>query len=177
MHEPNLRLLAHDDEFDDLLGDLALHRLDIVIADRPAPSNRNIKLYSHALVQSPVAWYAAAPLMAQARKGFPQSLATVPVLMPTGHTAVRDRLDHWFHQQGIRPNVVGEFEDSALLTTFGGSGVGVFPAAELIADDLMARDRVKPVGPCSGVEEHFYAITSEKKVEHPLLRRLTQSRA
>lgn len=176
MHEPNLRLLAHDDEFDDLLGDLALHRLDIVIADRPAPTNRNIKLYSHALAQSPVSWYAAPQLVAPAKKGFPQSLSTVPVLIPSGHSALRDRLDHWFQQHGIRPNVVGEFEDSALLTTFGGSGVGVFPAAELVSDDMTVRYRVKPVGHCAGVEEHFYAITSEKKVEHPLLRRLTQPR-
>ena len=176
MHEPHLRLLAHDDEFEDLLGDLALHRLDIVIADRPAPTNRNIKLYSHPLAQSPVHWWAAAPLMAQAKKGFPHSLATVPVLLPTGHTAVRDRLDHWFDQHGVRPNVVGEFEDSALLTTFGASGVGVFPAADLVSEEMTSAYRVKPVGACTGVEEHFYAITSEKKVEHPLLRKLTQAR-
>jgi len=176
MHEPHLRLLAHDDEFEDLLGDLALHRLDLVIADRPAPTNRNIKLYSHALTHSPVSWYAAPSLAAQAKKGFPYSLETVPVLLPTGHTAVRDRLDHWFELQGIRPNVVGEFEDSALLKTFGASGVGVFPAAELVSDEMTARYRVKPVGACSGVEEHFYAITSDKKVEHPLVRRLTRPR-
>jgi LysR family transcriptional activator of nhaA len=176
MHEPHLRLLAHDDEFEDLLGDLALHRLDLVIADRPAPTNRNIKLYSHALTHSPVSWYAAPSLAPQAKKGFPYSLETVPVLLPTGHTAVRDRLDHWFDQQGIRPNVVGEFEDSALLKTFGASGVGVFPAAELVSDEMTARYRVKPVGACTGVEEHFYAITSDKKIEHPLVRRLTRAR-
>ncbi|WP_041674905.1 LysR family transcriptional regulator [Ramlibacter tataouinensis] len=176
IHAPHLRLLCHDGEFDDLLGELALHRLDMVIADRPAPANPSIKLYSHALGASPIAWYAEASLHAKAKKGFPQSLAEVPVLLPTVHTAVRDRLDHWFDRQGIRPRVVGEFEDSALLKTFGASGMGVFPAAALVDDELRQRWRVRHVGDCAGVEEHFIAITSEKKVQHPLLRQLTQPR-
>lgn len=173
MQEPNLRLLCHDGEFDDLLGELALHRLDLVISDRPAPANPSMKLYSHAVGTSPMAWYAAPGLQASALDGFPHSLAEVPVLLPTGHTAVRDRLDHWFDKLGILPRVVGEFEDSALLKTFGASGMGVFPAATLIDDEMAARYGVQQVGLCSGVEEHFFAITSEKRVQHRLLKRLT----
>lgn len=172
LHEPNLRLLCHDGEFDDLLGDLALHRLDIVIADCPAPPNPNIKLYTHAMGSSPIAWYAAPALQAQAASGFPQSLANAPVLLPTGHTAVRALLDQWFNQHGIRPRIVGEFEDSALLKTFGTSGMGVFPAATLVHDELTGKDQMLRLGDCDGVHEHFYAITSEKKVQHRLLGRL-----
>ena len=176
MQEPNLRLLCHEDEFEDLLGDLALHRLDVVLADRAAPSNPNLKVYSHALGSSALAWYAPASLYAAARRGFPQSLAKVPVLLPTTHAAVRVRLDQWFELMSIKPRVVGEFEDSALLKTFGASGLGVFPAAEVIHDELTARYDVKRVGPCEGVEEHFFAIGTEKKVSHPLVQRLLPSR-
>ncbi|MDO9280071.1 MAG: LysR family transcriptional regulator [Polaromonas sp.] len=171
---PNLRLLCHEGELDDLLGDLALHRLDVVLSDRPAPPNPNIKLYSHAMGSTAVAWYGTAALVNTAMKGFPKSLADVPLLLPTAHTAVRTRLDHWFEQRGIRPRIVGEFEDSALLKTFGASGMGIFPGADWVHDDLLAHYAVERLGPCDGVTEHFFAIGTEKKVQHPLVQSLLQ---
>ncbi len=172
--EPNLRLLCHEGEFDDLLGDLALHRLDVVFSDRPAPANPNIKLYSHAMGSSAIGWYGTADIVKAAGRSFPECLGDVPLLLPTAHTAVRDRLDHWFEQRAIRPRVVGEFEDSALLKTFGASGMGVFPAAEWVHEDLLAHYAVQRVGHCDGVNEHFFAIGTEKKVNHPLVQRLLQ---
>jgi LysR family transcriptional regulator, transcriptional activator of nhaA len=100
----------------------------------------------------------------------------VPVLLPTPHAAVRARLDQWFEREGIQPMCVGEFEDSALLKTFGAEGMGVFPAADLIHEDLLRRYGVKRVGPCEGVEEHYHAIGTEKKVAHPLVQRLLAGR-
>lgn len=170
--EPQLRLLCHEDRFESLLGDLALHRLDVVLADRPAPINRNLKVYSHAMGHSAVGWYAPQELAALAGLDFPASLARVPVLLPTQHAALRGRLDAWFERQGIKPHVAGEFEDSALLATFGAGGMGVFPAAELVHDKLTARYALQRVGTCDGVEEQFFAIATEKKVAHPLVKRL-----
>jgi len=175
MHEPNLRLLCHESQFDGLLGDLALHRLDVVLADRPAPPNANLKLYSNSLGTSPVAWYAAANHYAAARRGFPRSLERVPVLLPTSHATVRAALDQWFERNAIRPRIVGEFEDSALLKTFGAGGMGVFPIAEMVGSMVRAAYDVKRVGHCEGVEEHFFAIGTEKKVLHPLVRRLLEA--
>ncbi len=172
--EPNLRLVCHEGGIDDLLGDLALHRLDVVLSDRTAPTNPNIKLYSHAMGSSTIAWYGTAALVAAASENFPQSLGDVPLLLPTAHTAMRDRLDLWFEQRAMRPRVVGEFADSALLKTFGASGMGVFPAAEWAHDDLLAHYAVQRLGPCEGVTEHFFAIGTEKKVNHPLVQRLLQ---
>lgn len=172
--EPNLRLLCHEGNLDDLLGDLALHRLDVVLSDRPAPINPNIKLYSHALGSSGIAWYGTADMAELASKDFPHCLATMPVLLPTAHTAVRARLDLWFEHRALRPRVVGEFADSALLKTFGASGMGVFPAAEWAHDDLLAHYAVQRIGGCDGVTEHFFAIGTEKKVQHPLVQRLLQ---
>ena len=172
MQEPKLKLICHEGEFEDLLGDLAMHRLDVVLADQTAPPNPNLKVYSHPLASSTLAWYAPAALLAAARKGFPQSLSQVPVLLPTPHAAVRPRLDQWFERLAIRPNVVGEFEDSALLKTFGAAGMGVFPVAELVEAELMTRYGVKRVGACEGVAEHFFAIAAQKKVLHPLVQKL-----
>lgn len=171
---PPFRLLCHVDEVNDLLGDLALHRLDVVLADRPAPANPNLRLYSHAVGSSDVAWYGPPALVAQAKRGFPDSMAEVPVLLPTAHAALRLSLDQWFERQGIRPQVVGEFEDSALLKTFGSHGLGLFPAATWVHDELLQHYRVKQLGLCEGVQEHFYAIGAEKKLLHPLVRRLAK---
>jgi LysR family transcriptional activator of nhaA len=170
--EPRLHLVCHDGEFDDLLGDLALHRLDVVLSDRPAPANPALKLYSHALGSSELAWYAPTALAAAAMSGFPQSLAEVPVLLPTTHSASRLLLDQWFEGLGIRPNTVGEFEDSALLKTFGAGGMGVFPAVALVTGDLLAGYGVTEIGRCDGVVERFHAIATRRKLQHPLLQRV-----
>ncbi|MBL8388309.1 MAG: LysR family transcriptional regulator [Hydrogenophaga sp.] len=172
LEEPRLRLVCHEDEFDDLLADLALHRLDVVLSDRPAPANPNLKLYSHPMGSSPLGWYAPKEWLTQARRDFPHSLAEVPVLLPSAHASVRMRLDQWFEQQGVLPQVVGEFEDSALLATFGSSGMGVFPASERMRDKLSQGYGLKWFAPCEGVQEHFYAIGTARKVQHPLVQKL-----
>lgn len=173
---PQLRLLCHEDEFDDLLGDLALHRLDVVLADRPAPANPNLRVYSHSLGSSPIAWYAHPRWAEAAARDFPKSLADVPLLLPTSHAALRPRLDHWFTEQDLRVRVTGEFEDSALLATFGAEGLGVFPAAVAVDDALTTRHGVVRVGLCEDVEEFFYAVGTDKKISHPLVRRLLPQR-
>ena len=173
---PNLKLMCLEGELEDLLGDLALHRLDVVLSDKPAPNNPNIKLYSHGLGETTMAWFGSAKMVKKAQKNFPECLATVPVLLPTRHTAVRDRIDQWFDQRAIKPNIVGEFEDSALLKTFGANGMGIFPAAECVQEDLTHQYAVQRLGACEGVTEHFYAIGTERKVHHPLVQQLLKQK-
>jgi LysR family transcriptional activator of nhaA len=173
--EPGLRLLCHEDEFDRLLGDLALHRLDLVLSDRPAPSNPNLRLYSHALGEAPLAWFAPAALAADCQQAYPACLSELPLLLPTGHAAVRTRLDNWFEQQGIRPRVAGEFEDSALLAAFGRAGMGAFPASRWSREELLNDKRVRLLGDCPELVEHFYLISAERRIQHPLVQRLLQA--
>lgn len=169
---PELRLVCHEGEMADLLAELAVHQLDVVLSDHPAPFNPHLKVHSHPLGSSGMGWYAAPRWWEQAQAGFPASLQDVPVLLPTTHSIVRAHLDQWLAQLGLRPRVVGEFEDSALLETFGGAGLGVFPAALALEDALLQRHQARLLGACAGVEEHYYAISTERKVQHPLLRQL-----
>jgi LysR family transcriptional regulator, transcriptional activator of nhaA len=170
--EPHLRLACHEGRLDRLVGELALNRLDVVLSDHVAPPNPVLKLSTHELGASAFAWYAPPAWWAAAKKGFPNSLSEVPVLLPTAHAAVRPQLDHWFERHGIAPRVAGEFDDSALLKTFGGGGLGVFAAAEAVQADLMARYGVKRVGACDGVVETLFAIGKERKLLHPLVAKL-----
>ena len=175
--EPDLRLVCREGSFEELLGALALHRLDIVLADRPPPANPNLRIFGHTLGASRLAWYAPRAAAARLRRGFPGSLARVGILLPTPQAAIRVPLDQWLARHGIVPRVVAEVEDSALLKTLAASGMGAFAAAELAEPKLVAQYGVRRVGPCDGVEERFYAIGTERRVNHPLVRRIMASAA
>ncbi len=163
------QLIAHEGKFEDLLADLALHRLDIILADRPAPNNKNLNVYSEELTRTSMAWYSPKQFLKKARKDFPHCLNELPILLPTPHSTVRLLIDQWFSKHGITPNIVGEFEDSALLKTFAASGLGVFPAGKLIEKDLKETYGMELLGDCDDIYEYFYAIRSEKKIQHPLV--------
>lgn len=167
---PTLRLLCHEGEFEQLLAELAMHHLDLVLAGQPAPPNPNLRLTSELLVESPVEWYGPSALVHKAAvAGFPQSLVRLPVLLPTGHSALRPRLDRWFEAQGLRPHIVGEFEDSALLAVFAARGLGVFPISCFGAADVALMRGLRLLGRCDGVLEEIHAIRSRRGQHHPLV--------
>jgi LysR family transcriptional activator of nhaA len=174
LDEPGLRLQCTEGPHERLLAELAQHRLDLVLADRPPPPNPNLRLYAHALGRSPVAWYAPPERAAAARRRFPHSLADQPVLLPTAQSALRGQLDQWFQRQGLHPEVAGEFDDGALMKAFGASGLGLFPGPVAVEPALQTRYGVQRVGVCEGVEEQFFGIGTERKVQHPLVLRLLQ---
>jgi LysR family transcriptional activator of nhaA len=170
---PQLRLLCHEGEFEQLLAELALHHLDMVLAGQAAPRNPNLRLTSERLVESPVEWYGPAKLVSKTeRDRFPQSLNNLPVLLPTGHSALRSTLNHWFDAQGLRPRLVGEFEDSALLAVFAARGLGVFPVSRLGADDVGLMRGLRLLGRSDDVKEEVHAIRSRRGQHHPLVRQI-----
>jgi len=167
---PSLRLVCHEGEFEQLLAELALHHLDLVLAGQPAPRNPNLRLTSERLVESTVEWYGPAAHVHKADVDqFPQSLNRLPVLLPTGHSALRPTLDRWFETQGLRPHVVGEFEDSALLAVFAARGLGVFPVSRLGASDVGLMRGLRLLGRCDEVKEEIHAIRSRRGQHHPLV--------
>lgn len=167
---PSLRLVCHEGETEELLAELALHKLDVVLAGQAAPHNPNLRLTSERLVESPVDWYGPASMVHKAEiDDFPKSLERLPVLLHTGHSALRPALDRWFDAQGLRPQIVGEFEDSALLSVFAARGMGVFPVSELGAGDIAMTRGLKLLGRSEGVKEEIHAIRSRRGQHHPLV--------
>jgi LysR family transcriptional activator of nhaA len=169
------RLLCHEDEFERLLADLALHRLDAVLSDRAAPANPNLRLYSHKLGEAPLAWFAPAALVPRRGRKFPQVLAELPLLLPTAHAAVRPRIDLWLEREGLRPRIAGEFEDSALLAAFGRSGMGAFPASHWSRDELLSDRGMVLLGETPDLRETFWLISAERRIQHPLVQRLVDA--
>jgi len=173
---PSLRLVCHEGEVHQLLSELAMHHLDLVLTGQPAPNNPNLRLTSDRLVQSPVDWYGPELLVRKSEVAeFPRSLDRLPVLLPTSHSTLRFGLDRWFEAEGLRPRIVGEFEDSALMALFAARGMGVFPVSQLGASDLALMHGLRLLGQADGVSEEIHAIRSRRGQHHPLVAQLLNS--
>jgi LysR family transcriptional activator of nhaA len=164
-----VKLVCYEDRFESLLGALSVHKLDVVLTDRPVPPGTNLKVFSHLLGESELTLFGVPALARKYRTKFPESLRDAPMLLPTRNNAIRGRIDQWFEMLDVRPDVVGEFDDNALLNTFGGNGLGLFPAPSVLADDVRDQFGAEPVGPIAQVREQFYAISNERKIKHPAI--------
>jgi LysR family transcriptional activator of nhaA len=155
-----------EDRPDRLLAELATHRLDLVLTDAPAAPWVRVRAYSHLLGECGVSIFGTARLAMRRRRGFPHSLDGAPFLLPTADSTLRRSLDQWFEAQGVRPEIVGQFEDSALLKVLGQSGVGLFAVPSAIDAEVRGHYSVRLVGRIE-IRERFYAITVERKLKHP----------
>lgn len=168
-----MRLVCYEGKASDLLGRLAAHDLDVVLGDTPVPPHSGVRAYSHRLGESGLSVFGAPGLARRHRPGFPASLDGAPFLLATPNTAVRRTLDHWFEARGLRPSIVGEFEDGALLKCFGQSGAGLFVAPTFIEREIRAQYGTRLVGRLEGAKEQFYAISMERRIQSPAVAVLT----
>lgn len=166
--DDSLRLICREGKLATLLAEMAVHRLDMVIADRPLPTNVNVRAYHHLLGESALSVMGAKTLTAQlGDRTFPQLLDQAPFLLPGEDIAIRPRLMQWFESHHLHPKVVGEFDDSALLKLFGQGGAGFFVAPAAMSDYVCERYGVEEVGRIESVKEQLYAITAERRMTHP----------
>ena len=176
MHLPNpVRLVCYEDQFDALLAELALHKLDVVLTDRAVRSGTTLRVFSHLLFESATIVVGAPALAGIYVAGFPQSLNGAPFLLPTRNNALRGRIDEWFELHNARPDVVGEFEDNALLNTFGRRGAGLFFAPAALASDIEEQFGAVLVGQVPQVREQIFAISNERKIKHPAVEAILSS--
>jgi LysR family transcriptional regulator, transcriptional activator of nhaA len=162
-----VRLICREGRLLSLLGDLAVHRLDMVIADRPMPTNINVRAYNHLLGASDLTVFSSATLAKSLKGTFPALLNSSPFLLPGESAAIRPALEQWFESQQVRPRIVGEFDDGALLKAFGQGGAGLFVAPTAIADYVCSQYSVGRIGRIDSVIEELYAITTERRIRHP----------
>jgi len=162
-----VRIVCRESTYDKLLADLALHALDIVIADAPVPPGSNIRAFHHLLGETSVSFFATRPLVRRYRRGFPRSLDGAPMLLPLESLTLRRSLNQWFERNDIKPRIVAEFEDSALLSVFGGDGLGIFTAPSAVEKEVIAQYGVQLLGRAETVKERFYAISVERRLRNP----------
>ncbi len=170
-----VRLVCRQDRPERLVAQLAVHELDVVLSDAPLAPGSNVRAFNHLLGESAVAMFAPAALARRYRSRFPTSLEGAPLLLPLEHTMLRRSLDEWLSAHQLRPNIVGEFEDSALLKVFASSGIGLFAAPLILADELRAKYDCELIGELSGVQERFYAITVDRRIRNPAVAAICQA--
>lgn len=163
----DVRICCREASADQLLARLAMHELDVVLSDSPVDPTIKIRAYAHLLGECGVL-FAATPRIAKRLKGkFPQCLTGAPILLPTDNTALRRNLNFWFETHDLRPIVVGEFEDYALLRAFGHGGTGIFPVPSVFKQNVQRERSVRIIGSTDEVRSQFYAISAERKLQHP----------
>ena len=176
-HVPTVHVICHEGKLDDLLGQLAAHRLDVLLADGPPPSSTKIKTFNHPLGASGVTFCASPALAGKWSGRFPKNLHDAPLLLPTQNTALRRDLEKWFRSMKIEPSVVGEFEDAALAKIVATEGIGITVVPTIVAAEAIERYGFVSIGKTEECQTQLYLITAERRIEHPVVALLAREAA
>lgn len=171
---PGLVLSCRADKHERLLGELAIHGVDVVLSDAPVDRSVHVRAYNHLLGECGVTMMAS-PRLGLSGADFPRCLDQAPMLMPGEGTALRQSLEEWLEGQGIAPSVVAVVEDPALLKSLGEAGVGIFPTPSVMASETARRYGVAALGSIAAVRERLYAITTERRLRHPGLLAISEA--
>ena len=170
-----VRLICHEGALGDMLAQISVHRLDLVIADEPMGKRLSVKAFNHALGTTAMSFFATKALKRSLRRGFPACLDGTPMLLPSASSAMRRRLDLWLTKHRLRPRVVGEFDDAALMKAFGSEGRGVFMSPAVLEAETCAQYGVQVLGRSLELVEEFYAISVERRITHPCVAAITEA--
>ena len=171
----HMKIVCWEGRLERLLGELALHALDIVLTDTPVPPTVSIEAHAHLLGESGVTLFGPERLAAHYQQRFPRSLDGAPFLLPAPDSMLRRDLDDWFRKHGIEPFIVGEFEDGATMQAFAREGHGLFPGSSVVESEIARQNQVRKVGLITGVRQRFYGITVERRLGHPAVMAISES--
>lgn len=170
-----VRMICSEGTFTELLGLLALRRVDLVIADEPLTRRVSVKAFNHPLGRSAMSFFAAPALRKRLQGAFPRCLDGAPMLIPGAASSIRAPFDAWLTTQRLRPQVVGEFDDLALMATFGREGRGVFLSPAALQAETETQYGVQAIGRSEELVEQLFAISVERRISHPCVVAITSS--
>lgn len=170
-----VRLICSEGKFPDLLAQLALHRLDLVLADERMPPRLSIKAFNHELGSTTMSFFCTPTLRKQLTGNFPHCLNGAPMLIQGVSSSVRKELDSWLTKHQIHPRIIGEFDDGALMKAFGREGRGVFMSASVLEAETLAQYGVEVIGHTEEMKEEFFAVSVERRITHPCVAAITEA--
>ncbi|RBP83182.1 transcriptional activator NhaR [Marinomonas rhizomae] len=173
--EDPIRLVCKENSLEDLLGELALHKLDMIIADGPIPAHLAVRGFNHFLGECGTSFMAAPNLIAEDEIGFPVCLRGAPFLIPSDQSLIQIQLLHWLEKHHLHPRIMGEFDDRALMKTFGQAGAGVFIVPSAIAMEVAKQFQVEIIGSTEEIREQFFAIATEQRLSNPAIVAITDA--
>lgn len=170
-----VRFVCREWRLDRLLTELSIHRLDLVISDKPIPPSISVRAYNHRLLESGLTFLVDKSLVYDALPAFPACLSTLPLLLPGEDSAIRNEMELWMERKHILPNVVGEFDDWALMTTFGEAALGAFPVPSVVENEFTRSGAFQVIGRTTEIRASYYAISVERRLTHPCVVAITES--
>jgi LysR family transcriptional activator of nhaA len=162
-----VRITCREAAMPQLLQWLLAHEVDIVLSDVPSTPATGPRAFNHLVGECGVDLFAAPSLLERHPGPFPAALDGAPFLLPCEGHGLRRSLESWFERHGLRPRIAGDFDDAALLKTFGAEGLGFFAAPSAIADEVTRQHAVLRIGPLEGLRERIYAVSAERRLAHP----------
>jgi LysR family transcriptional regulator, transcriptional activator of nhaA len=162
-----VRVICREGSLEELIAQLAGHKLDVVLADEPSTSALRVKTFNQRVGTSNIVLCAAAPLAKRLVKNFPRSLDGAPAILPVSEMPLRRQLEHWFDSHRISPRIVAEVEDTALLTDLGAQGLGFVPVYSAVLDEIARSSRLQTIGIARGLRMEIFAITAQRRLQHP----------
>lgn len=169
------RIVCTEWRLDSLLSELAIHRLDLVIADSPIPGTVDVRAFNHRLGESAMVLLASRSLARQCRGRFPGCLDGMPLLLPGADSPMRGRILRWLGKHALEPRIVGEFDGSSLMSAFAEGGFGVFAAPSILEGEIRRRHDVVPIGTARDLVAEYYAISVERRLTHPCVVAITRA--
>jgi LysR family transcriptional regulator, transcriptional activator of nhaA len=163
----SVRVIAREGSLEELITQLAGHKLDVVLADEPSTSALRVKTFNQRVSTSDVVICAAPLLARRLAKDFPRSLDSAPAVLPVAEMSLRRQLEHWFESRRVQPRVVAEVEDTALLTDLGAQGLGFVPVYSAVLDEIARSSRLQTIGIAKGLRMEIFAITAQRRLQHP----------
>ena len=179
--EPALRVHGHiqlvcsEDHAERLVEQLASHALDLVLTDSPVVLKVRNKVFHHPLGACSVSFFAAKTLALRLRGEFPACLHGQPMLLPMDNAVIRRQLERWLESRSLRPRIVGEFADSALMKVFGERGEGIFPGPSVIEKEIRDHYGVEVLGRVDELRERYYALSAERRIKHPAVQAISDA--
>ncbi|MDG1731933.1 MAG: transcriptional activator NhaR [Thalassotalea sp.] len=171
----SVRLICQEGEMNHLLADLSVNKIDCILTDQPLQLGSHVKAYNHQLVESGFTFFAAQSLLKTCNKEFPDNLSDLPWLIQSKKSAVRPSISAWLEKKNITPNIIAEFDDSALMKSFAKTGSGVFCSPTLIEDHIVEKYGVKILGRTAEIKESYYIISPERRLKHPAILEIVNS--
>ncbi|KLV07609.1 MULTISPECIES: transcriptional activator NhaR [Photobacterium] len=171
--DERIHLRCYESTHEMLLEQLSQHKLDMILSDCPVDSSQSPGLYSKKLGESSMSFFCSDTDKVQ---NFPACIENYKLLIPGRRTAMGRKLHHWFDRMGITPNILGEFDDAALMKAFGLYQKSMFVAPSIYAAELEeGNQNIHEVKRVREIKEEYYVIFAERMIMHPAVKRICEA--
>lgn len=172
--QTQIRLSIHSASQEELLEQLRVHKLDLILSNRPVATDSVTPWRCQRIAQRDVCLVGPVKPEGASFK-FPEDLADVNLLVPGPTSNIRSQFDMLCQQLGVEVEPYAEVDDMAMLRLLARDSGGVAVVPEVVVQDELKSGALQKYAVLEGVMENFYAITAKRHFDIPVLETLLDS--